>query len=155
MNSSHEPVIVGFLCHWCAYRAADVAGMARTHYAANLRPVMVMCSSRVDPEVVVKALREGADGVLIVGCHPGSCHYVDGNVKALRRHTLLSELLRQLGIERERVQLFWTAASEGAFLASAVDRMTEELSALGPLRWRETVLHNREEDLRMRKLMAV
>ncbi len=146
MKSSHEPVIVGFLCHWCAYRAADVAGMARTSYAANLRPVMVMCSSRVDPEVVVKTLRGGADGVLIVGCHPGSCHYVDGNVKALRRHTLLSELLGQMGIERERVQLFWTAASEGAFFASAVDRMTKELRALGQLRWSETVLHGKGTD---------
>jgi F420-non-reducing hydrogenase iron-sulfur subunit len=146
VKSSHEPVIVGFLCHWCAYRAADVAGMSRTHYAANLRPVMVMCSSRVDPEVVIKTLREGADGVLIVGCHPGSCHYVDGNVKALRRHTLLSELLRQMGIEKERVQLFWTAASEGVFLASAVDRMTKELQALGPLRWSETVLHGKGMD---------
>jgi len=143
VKSSHEPVIVGFLCHWCAYRAADVAGMARSHYAANLRPVMVMCSSRVDPELVIKTLREGADGVLIVGCHFGSCHYVDGNVKALRRHTLLSELLHQMGIERERVQLFWAAASEGAFLASAVDRMTEELRALGPLLWPETVLRGK------------
>jgi F420-non-reducing hydrogenase iron-sulfur subunit len=146
VNNSYEPVIVGFLCHWCAYRAADVAGMARTHYAANLRPVMVMCSSRVDPEVVVKTLRWGADGVLIVGCHPGSCHYVDGNIKALRRHTLLSDLLWQMGIERERVQLFWTAASEGAFLASAVDRMTSDLRALGPLRWSETVLHGKVMD---------
>lgn len=147
MTHRFEPIIVGFLCHWCAYRAADVAGMARTSYAANLRPVKVMCSSRVDPEVVLKTLREGADGVLIVGCHPGSCHYVDGNVKALRRHTLLGALLDQMGVERERVRIFWTAASEGAFLASAVNRMTEELRALGPLRWSATVLQGREKDL--------
>lgn len=140
MKDLYEPLLVGFLCHWCAYRAADVAGMARTSYAANLRPVQVMCSSRVDPALIIKTLCQGADGVLIVGCHPGSCHYVDGNIKALRRHALLTTLLSQMGIEKERVQLFWTAASEGAFLASAVDRMTEELRALGPLRWRETVL---------------
>lgn len=139
-GDAHEPVIVGFLCTWCAYLAADVAGMARTSYAANMRPVRVMCSSRIAPEFVLRALREGADGVLIVGCHPGACHYVDGNLKALRRFTLLQRLLDQFGIERERVQLVWAAASEGAALAAAVDRMTAQLRVLGPLNWAETVL---------------
>lgn len=139
-GNNPNPVIIGFLCNWCAYLAADVAGMARTNYAPNMRSIRVMCSSRVDPELVLKALRDGADGVLIVGCHPGTCHYVDGNLKALRRHTLLQKLLRQLGFEPERVQLVWVAASEGGVLAAAVDRMTEQLRVLEPLRWAETVL---------------
>lgn len=136
----HEPVIVGFLCHWCAYLAADVAGMARARYAPNMRPVRVMCSSRVAPEMVLSALRDGADGVLVVGCHPGSCHFVDGNLKALRRHVLLQRMLAQLGVEPERVRLLWVSASEGAALAAAVDEMTAGLRRLGPLRWQETVL---------------
>jgi coenzyme F420-reducing hydrogenase delta subunit len=135
-----DPVIIGFLCHWCAYLAADVAGMARTRYAPNMRPVRVMCSSRVDPEMVLSALRDGADGVLIVGCHPGSCHFVDGNLKALRRHALLLRLLSQFGVEPDRVRLIWVSASEGAALAAAVDEMTGRLRQLGPLRWAETVL---------------
>jgi F420-non-reducing hydrogenase iron-sulfur subunit len=139
----HEPVIVGFLCHWCAYLAADVAGMARACYAPNMRPVRVMCSSRVAPEMVLSALHGGADGVLIVGCHPGSCHFVDGNLKALRRHALLQRLLAQLGVEPERVRLLWVSASEGTVLAAAVDEMTAGLRRLGPLRWAETVLGER------------
>jgi F420-non-reducing hydrogenase iron-sulfur subunit len=99
-----------------------------------------MCSGRVDPQFVIKALKEGADGVMIAGCHPGECHYVEGNIKALRRFILLRTVLRQLGVEDERVQLVWASASEGIILAAAVDRMTEELRALGPLRWKETVL---------------
>jgi F420-non-reducing hydrogenase iron-sulfur subunit len=94
----------------------------------------------VDPQFVLKALKEGADGVLIAGCHPGECHYVEGNIKAQRRFILLKHLLRQLGVEEERVQLVWASASEGIILAEAVDRMTEQLRALGPLRWNETVL---------------
>jgi F420-non-reducing hydrogenase iron-sulfur subunit len=99
-----------------------------------------MCSGRVDPQFVLKALREGADGVMIAGCHPGECHYVEGNIKAMRRFVLLKRLLRQWGIEDERVQLVWASASEGILLAKAVDRMTEQLRALGPLRWQENVL---------------
>lgn len=140
MSESYEPVIVGFLCNWCSYRAADLAGTARLHYAPNMRPIRVMCSGRVEPDLVLKALREGADGVLIAGCHPGECHYVEGNLKALRRYVLLRRLLRQFGIEEARVQLVWASASEGTVLAEAVNRMTEQLRALGPLRWRQTVL---------------
>ena len=140
MSEQYEPIIVGFLCNWCSYRAADLAGTARMHYAPNMRPIRVMCSGRVDPQFVLKALREGADGVLIAGCHPGECHYVDGNIKALRRFILLKQMLRQWGIEEERVQLVWAAASEGNVLAAAVDKMTAELRALGPLRWSKTVL---------------
>jgi F420-non-reducing hydrogenase iron-sulfur subunit len=140
MDNGFQPIIVGFLCNWCSYRAADLAGTARIHYAPTMRPIRVMCSARVEPEFVLKALREGADGVLIAGCHPGECHYVEGNIKALRRFTLLRAMLRQFGIEDQRVQLVWAAASEGRHLAEAVDRMTAELRALGPLRWGETVL---------------
>ncbi len=140
MGDTFEPIIVGFLCNWCSYRAADLAGTARIHYAPNLRPIRVMCSGRVDPQFVLKALREGADGVLIAGCHPGECHYVNGNIKTLRRYLLLKRMLRQLGIEEERVQLVWASASEGKPFAEAVDRMTEQIRALGPLRWKERVL---------------
>jgi F420-non-reducing hydrogenase iron-sulfur subunit len=140
MSEQFEPVIVGFLCNWCSYRAADLAGTSRTKYAPNMRAIRVMCSGRVDPTFVLKALREGADGVMIAGCHPGECHYVEGNIKALRRYSLLNRMLKQWGIEAERVQLVWASASEGNLLAAAVDRMTEELRALGPLQWRESVL---------------
>ncbi|MFP4439999.1 MAG: hydrogenase iron-sulfur subunit [Chloroflexaceae bacterium] len=140
MSEPFKPVIVGFLCNWCSYRAADLAGTARLHYAPTLRPIRVMCTARVEPQFVLKALREGADGVLIAGCHPGECHYVEGNIKALRRHTLLKQMLLQLGIEPERVQIVWAAASESKVLAEAVDQMTLQLQQLGPLRWRQTVL---------------
>jgi F420-non-reducing hydrogenase iron-sulfur subunit len=140
MNEQFEPIIVGFLCNWCSYRAADLAGTSRRKYAPNMRAIRVMCSGRVDPQFVLKALREGADGVMIAGCHPGECHYVEGNIKALRRYILLKRMLSQWGIEKERVQLVWASASEGNMLADAVNRMTEEVRALGPLQWRETVL---------------
>ena len=140
MSEQFEPVIVGFLCNWCSYRAADLAGTSRTKYAPNMRAIRVMCSGRVDPQFVLKALREGADGVMIAGCHPGECHYVEGNIKALRRYVLLKRMLKQWGIEKERVQLVWASASEGNILAEAVDRMTEEIRALGPLQWRQAVL---------------
>ncbi len=140
MSATYEPVIVGFLCNWCSYRAADLAGTARLHYAPNMRPIRVMCSGRVEPDLVLKAFREGADGVLIAGCHPGECHYIEGNLKTLRRYVLLKRLIRQMGIEPERLQLVWASASEGTVLAEAVNRMTEQLRALGPLRWRQTVL---------------
>ncbi len=141
MSEQFEPVIVGFLCNWCSYRAADLAGTARIKYAPNLRSIRTMCSGRVDPQFVVKALREGADGVLIAGCHPGECHYVNGNIKALRRFILLKKMLTQLGVDEERVQLLWASASEGIKLAEKVDKMTESLRALGPLDWEETVIH--------------
>lgn len=147
MSEPFKPVIVGFLCNWCSYRAADLAGTARLHYAPTLRPIRVMCTARVEPQFVLKALREGADGVLIAGCHPGECHYVEGNIKALRRHTLLKQMLLQLGIEPERVQIVWAAASESKVLAEAVDQMTLQLQQLGPLRWRQTVLESDGTDM--------
>lgn len=139
-ESTYEPIIIGFLCNWCSYRAADLAGTARLHYSTNMRPIRVMCSGRVEPDLVLAALRNGADGVLIAGCHPGECHYLEGNLKTLRRYKLLKRVLAQFGIEKERVQLVWASASEGNALAHAIDRMTQELRQLGPLRWQETVI---------------
>jgi len=131
---THEPVIAAFLCAWCAYRAADAAGTARTPFPPGLRPVRVPCTGRVDPGLVLAALRDGADGVLVAGCHPGSCHYVDGNLKALRRHRVLLRLLAQLGVEPERLALVWASAAEGGALAAAAAGMSARLRELGPLR---------------------
>jgi F420-non-reducing hydrogenase iron-sulfur subunit len=140
MDLPYEPVIIAFLCNWCSYRAADLAGTARLRYAPNMRPIRVMCSGRVEPDLVLKAFEQGADGVLIAGCHPGECHYSEGNMKALRRYTLLKRMLAQFGIEPERFQILWASASEGSQLAETVNRMTEDLMGLGPLRWYKTVI---------------
>jgi len=129
---SFEPKIVGILCNWCSYAGADLAGTARISYAPNLRIVRVMCSGRVEPSFVLEALRSGADGVLIAGCHPGDCHYQAGNYKTLRRQALLKTVLGQLGVEPERVRLEWVSASEGDRFARIVNEMTEQVRALGP-----------------------
>jgi len=133
INKSFEPKLVGFLCNWCSYTGADLAGTARMTYAPNLRIIRVMCSGRVDPQFVLKAFKEGADGVLISGCHPGDCHYQEGNYKALRRHRLLSKMLEQLGIEKERFRLEWVSAAEGAKFQQVCNSFTEEIRKLGPL----------------------
>ena len=106
-NGTYKPVIVGFLCNWCSYRAADLAGTSRMGYPATLRDIRIMCTGRLDPTFVLRALEKGADGVLIMGCHPGQCHYQEGNYKAIRRFALLKRMLRQMGVEEERVQLHW------------------------------------------------
>jgi F420-non-reducing hydrogenase iron-sulfur subunit len=129
---SFEPRIVGFLCNWCSYAGADLAGTSRIHYAPSVRIIRVMCSARVDPTFVLKALHDGADGVLICGCHPGDCHYSEGNYKAMRRYPLLKKLLADYGIEEDRVRLEWVSASEGKRFADIVDDMTERVRALGP-----------------------
>jgi len=134
-DEQFEPKIVGFLCRWCSYTGADLAGTSRMQYPASLAAIRVMCSGRVDSTFVVKALAEGADGVLIAGCHPGDCHYLEGNYKAMRRYPLLMNLLDQFGIERERVRLEWISASEGEKFAAVVKDMTDKLRALGPLDW--------------------
>lgn len=128
-----EPKIVGFLCNWCSYAGADLAGTSRLKYPPNVRVVRVMCSGRVDPLFVLKAFASGADGVLICGCHPGDCHYLEGNYKAMRRVPLLREMLKQLGIEEERLRLDWVSASEGDRFAHIVREMTEKIKELGPL----------------------
>ncbi len=129
---SWEPKIVGFLCNWCSYRGADLAGTARLKFAPNVKIIRVPCSTRVEPDFVLKAFQSGADGVLILGCHPGDCHYIEGNYKTMRRVPLLKKMLAQFGIEEGRVRLDWVSASEGEKYAKIVNRMTEEVRALGP-----------------------
>lgn len=128
-----EPRIIAFFCNWCTYTAADLAGTARMTYSPNVRVIRIMCSGRLDPQFVLKAFREGADGVLIGGCHPGDCHYQEGNYKALRRFKLLKRFLSQMGIEEERIRLEWIAASEGDKVQKVINQMTEQVRKLGPL----------------------
>lgn len=127
-----EPRIVGFVCNWCTYAGADLAGTSRIQYPANIRLIRMMCSGSVDPLYIVKPLLEGADGVLVGGCHPGDCHYSNGNYKARRRVTALKAILNQLGIEEDRVWLRWISASEGRQFAETVTEMVEHLKKLGP-----------------------
>jgi F420-non-reducing hydrogenase iron-sulfur subunit len=134
MNKRFDPSIVGFFCNWCTYLAADLAGTSRMKYAPNVRVVRTMCSGRVDPQMILWAFRHGADGVLIGGCHPGDCHYQEGNYKALRRSKLLRKMLAQFGIEPERFRLEWISASEGERLRDVVNEFTEQIRRLGPLR---------------------
>jgi len=135
MPEAFEPVIIGFTCNWCSYRAADLAGTARIKYPPNIRLIRLMCSGRLDPTFVLKALAGGADGVMISGCHPGECHYLEQNYKAMRRFQLMQRTLAQLGVEPQRVQLVWASAAEGARLAKEIARVVEEVRALGPLNW--------------------
>jgi len=135
MSDIFEPVIIGFTCNWCSYRAADLAGTARVKYAPNVRLIRMMCSGRLDPTFVMKAISGGADGVLITGCHPGECHYIEQNYKALRRFILLKRTLTQMGIEPGRIKLVWASAAEGVRLATEITKMVEEVRALGPLNW--------------------
>jgi F420-non-reducing hydrogenase iron-sulfur subunit len=128
-----EPVIIGFTCNWCSYRAADLAGTARVKYPPNVRLLRMMCSGRLDPAFVLKAFAGGADGVLVTGCHPGECHYIEQNYKALRRYLLLRRTLAQLGIGPGRFKLVWASAAEGVRLAAEITAMVEEVRALGPL----------------------
>ena len=128
-----EPRIVAFLCRWCAYAGADLAGTSRLQYPPNVVPIRVPCSGRVEPAWVVDAFKKGADGVLIGGCHPGDCHYVSGNYKARRRIYLLKKILPELGIEPERVRLEWVSATEGKRFAEVVADFVAQLKELGPL----------------------
>lgn len=132
-NPAWSPRIVAFFCNWCTYTAADLAGVSRLKHAANARVIRLMCSGRVDPQFVLEAFRCGADGVLIGGCHPGDCHYVEGNYKMLRRFRLLQRLLGDLGIQGERVRLEWISAAEGERVKTVINEMTEQLRAIGPL----------------------
>ena len=143
MTDKFEPTIIGFTCNWCSYRAADTAGMARIKYAPNVRLIRLMCSGRLDPQFVLKALAEGADGVFISGCHPGDCHYTTGNYYARRRMTLLFSMLDYLGIEKERTRVEWVSAAEGAKFATTMNEFVGAVTNLGP--------NKRLEDLRCRK----
>ncbi|MGQ9632806.1 MAG: hydrogenase iron-sulfur subunit [Bryobacteraceae bacterium] len=134
IGASFEPRIVAFFCNWCTYLAADLAGTSRIKYAPNTRVIRVMCSGRIDPQFVLDAFAKGADGVLIGGCHPNDCHYQEGNYKALRRYHLLKRLVRQMGIEEERLRLEWISAAEGDRVRVVVNDMVEKIRALGPLK---------------------
>jgi F420-non-reducing hydrogenase iron-sulfur subunit len=136
---SFRPVIISFLCNWCSYTGADLAGTSRMKYASNIRVIRVMCSGRVDPTFVLKAFREGADGVLICGCHPGDCHYHEGNYKCLRRFHLIQKYLEQMGIHKDRIRLEWVSASEGKRFAEVVNSMTDTIKKLGPCEVRQTM----------------
>jgi F420-non-reducing hydrogenase iron-sulfur subunit len=131
-KSEFQPRIVGFLCNWCSYAGADLAGVSRIQYPPTLRIVRVMCSGRIDPAFILEAFRSGADGVLIAGCHPGDCHYLSGNYKAQRRFFMLKRVLEQLGLEPERLRLDWVSASEGDRFATVIRDMTKEIKKLGP-----------------------
>ncbi len=134
---SFEPKILGLLCNWCSYTGADLAGIARMKYPANLTSVRVMCSGRVDPGFILDAFRAGADGVLVCGCHPGDCHYVEGNYKCMRRIPLTKVLLQGMGIDPKRLRLEWVSASEGARFKEIVTEFTEQIRELGPLSLKE------------------
>lgn len=130
--ANFEPKIIGFLCNWCAYAGADLAGTSRIQYPPNIRPIRVMCSGSVDSAYILRALLEGADGVFISGCHPGDCHYVNGNYKARRRVTVLKSILKTLGLDDERVWIRWVSASEGKRYADTISEMTSHLRKIGP-----------------------
>lgn len=129
-----EPNIIGFLCNWCSYAGADLAGTSRMQYPPNVKIIRVMCSGRINPMFVVNALQQGADGVLIGGCHPGDCHYQHGNYFTRRRITILKKLLEFLGIEPERVRMTWVSAAEGRKFAEVVEEITEDIRKIGPMK---------------------
>jgi F420-non-reducing hydrogenase iron-sulfur subunit len=132
-NNGFEPRIIGFLCNWCSYAGADLAGVSRIQYPPNIRIIRVMCSGRIDPAFVLEAFKDGADGVLVAGCHlPSDCHYISGNFKAMRRINLLRRVLKEFGIEPERLRLEWISASEGDKFAAVVRSMVEDVKKLGP-----------------------
>jgi F420-non-reducing hydrogenase iron-sulfur subunit len=133
MTAEYEPKLVGFLCNWCSYAGADLAGVSRFQYPPNLRVIRVMCSGRVHPAHILEAFRDGADGVLVAGCHiPTDCHYISGNFKAQRRIAMVKRLMEQLGIDPERLRLEWISAAEGDKFAKTIREMTEDLKRLGP-----------------------
>jgi F420-non-reducing hydrogenase iron-sulfur subunit len=132
-NGDFEPDIVAFLCNWCSYAGADLAGTSRIHYPSNVRVIRVMCSGRVNPLFVMNALQQGADGVIIAGCHPGDCHYMSGNYYARRRFNLMRNFLEYLGVEPERVRMSWVSASEGAKWKEVVEEVTDDIKKIGPM----------------------
>jgi F420-non-reducing hydrogenase iron-sulfur subunit len=129
-----EPKIIGFLCNWCSYTGADLAGVSRIKSAPNVRIIRTMCSGRVDPAFILKAFQLGADGVVVMGCHLGDCHYQEGNYKTIRRLPFLKRLIKEFGIDPRRLRLEWVSASEGDKFAKLVNEMTEEIRGLGPLK---------------------
>lgn len=133
MSEEFEPNIVAFLCNWCSYAGADLAGTSRMHYLPNIRTIRVMCSGRVNPLFLVNALQQGADGVLVSGCHPGDCHYLEGNYYARRRFMLMHKLLEHVGVDPGRVNMSWVSASEGAKFKDVVEEAVTKAKEAGPM----------------------
>jgi len=132
MAEKFEPRIVGFLCNWCSYAGADLAGTSKLKVPASLTPIRVMCSSRVDPVLVETAFLHGADGVIIAGCHPGDCHYDEGNYYARRRFAILKKVVEGLGLESDRIQLSWISASEGQRFSDVLNKFNDKIKKMGP-----------------------
>ncbi|MEW5759402.1 MAG: hydrogenase iron-sulfur subunit [Candidatus Thermoplasmatota archaeon] len=128
-----EPKIVAFLCNWCSYAAADLSGTSRLHYPPNIRVIRTMCSGRVNPAFVMLALKQGADGVIIAGCHPGDCHYIEGNYHTQRRFSILLRLLEFIGVDKRRVRLAWASAAEGVKFAQIIKEVTDDIKKIGPM----------------------
>jgi F420-non-reducing hydrogenase iron-sulfur subunit len=133
MSDDFEPNIVAFLCNWCSYAGADLAGTSRMHYLPNVKILRVMCSGRVNPLFLVNALQQGADGVLVSGCHPGDCHYLEGNYYARRRFVLMRSLLEHVGVDPGRINMSWVSASEGAKFKDVVEDVVEKAKEAGPM----------------------
>jgi len=131
-DADWQPNIVAFLCNWCSYAGADLAGVSRLQYGPNVRIIRVPCSARVDPQFILKALQNGADGVLVSGCHPGDCHYIHGNMVARRKFSVIKKFLEHIGIESERVQFSWVSASEGSRFAGLMNRVIDDVKDVGP-----------------------
>ena len=131
-QETYEPLLIGFCCNWCAYAAADLAGVVREQYPPNIRVIRVMCSGMIHPNLVIDALTKGADGVLICGCHPGDCHYREGNLRAEARAEAIKLMLQDFGLEEERFRLEWVSASEGKKFARIITEMVDQLRKLGP-----------------------
>ncbi len=134
-----EPKIMAFLCNWCSYTGADLAGTSRMKYPENVKIIRIMCSGRIGPSFILKAFREGADGVMVCGCHPGDCHYHEGNYKCLRRFKLIEKYIQQMGIEKDRLRLTWISASEGKQFSELALNMTETIKKLGPCTIKEAM----------------
>jgi F420-non-reducing hydrogenase iron-sulfur subunit len=139
-----EPQIMCFLCKWCTYAGADLAGTSRLKHAPNSVNLRVMCSSRLDPQHLLYAFKQGADGVFLGGCHPGDCHYVEGNYKTLRRITLFKRMLEDFGIDKDRLRLEWISAAEGKKYVEVVNDFTEQIRAMGPLNLDKVKLINED-----------
>lgn len=133
MSDNFEPNVVAFLCNWCSYAGADLAGTSRIHYPSNVSVIRVMCTGRVNPLFVMNALQQGADGVLISGCHPGDCHYMQGNYYARRRFTLMRQFMEYMGVEPARVKMSWVSASEGAKWKEVIEEVVDGIKAIGPM----------------------
>ncbi len=146
MSAAFEPVIIGFLCNWCSYTGADLAGVARLQYPPNLRPIRVMCSGMVHPDLVMEGFLAGADGVIIMGCHPGSCHYFEGNVKAEARAEIIRTVLAEADINPQRFKLQWISSAEASVFAEEITGFTRTIKQLGPYQTEQTA-SNKERQI--------